>query len=73
MQPNLIPFKDWCDSHHIGRTTGYKILNSGEIKAIKIGNKTYISREEDERYINSLPAYMPRKVPNSAKQSEAQV
>ena len=57
MQSELIPFREWCRRNSIGLTTGYKLLNSGELEAVKVGKLTFIHRNESERWANSLPAY----------------
>ncbi len=41
----------------IGTTKFYEILNSGELKGVKIGKRLMIRRSEIARYISSLPAY----------------
>ena len=61
MNSELIPFRDWCKNNGFGLTTGYKILNSGEIKAVKIGKLTFIRRQDSERWAKSLPEYSPNK------------
>ncbi len=50
-------FRKWCDDNDFGYTTGYKKINSGEVKAVKVGKLTYITDEEDARWRQSLPAY----------------
>ena len=39
----------------IGRSTLFGILASGEIKALKLGNRTLITGTELARYVESLP------------------
>lgn|GEM_PF-4348385 len=57
LQPDLIPFRTWCKVNNIGITTAYKLLNSGQLMAVKVGKKTFIHREEAARWIKSLPQY----------------
>ena len=40
-----------------GRTTFYKLLASGALKAKKRGSSTVILREDAERFLASLPDY----------------
>lgn len=40
-----------------GLTTGYKILNKKEIKAVKVGKLTFIPREESAKWAKNLPSY----------------
>jgi len=56
-EPYLIPLRTWCKLNGVGLTTAYKFLNSGELKAVKVGKKTFIRREEAARWAGSLPVY----------------
>lgn len=56
-KPQLIPFREFCRNNGFGVTTGYKILKSGDLKAIKIGKLTFIQIDEAERWAKSLPSY----------------
>jgi len=62
MKNDLIPFRNWCKTNGFGITTGYKILNSKDISAVKVGKLTFIHRDEAARWAKSLPAY---KTPNT--------
>ena len=53
----MIPFKKWCQDKNIGMTYGYELLKKDKLHAIKLGRKTYITDEEDARFVQSLPAY----------------
>lgn len=57
MQPDLIPFRDWCKSNGLGITSAYSLANSNKLRLVKIGRKSYVTREESERFVKSLPAY----------------
>ena len=57
MQPDLTPFREWCRSNGIGLTNGYRLANSGQIKIVKLGKLSMVTRAEAERFANSLPAY----------------
>ena len=41
----------------LGRTKLYKIINSGEIKARKIGRRTIILKDDLEAFLAGLPSY----------------
>lgn len=43
----------------IGKTLAYELLNSGTVRAKKIGKKTMIPREEFDAWKASLPDYKP--------------
>lgn len=62
MQTGMKRFRKWCEDNGFGYTTGYKIINSGAIKAIKVGALTYITDEEDTRWKASLPSFEPENV-----------
>ncbi len=44
----------------ICRSTVYDLINSGEIKAKKFGNRTLIPSSELERWIANLPEHNPQ-------------
>ena len=48
---DMITIDELCDLLMIGRTTAYNLLQSGELKAFKIGKVWKISRASVERYI----------------------
>jgi excisionase family DNA binding protein len=41
----------------IGRTNLYSLINTGRIKALKLGRRTLISSTEIERFLAGLPDY----------------
>ena len=57
MQPDLMPFRDWCRVNGFGVTTGYKLANANQIKIVKLGKLSMVTRLEAERFASSLPAY----------------
>ncbi len=62
MQPDLIPFRSWCSSNGIGVTVGYALANSKKLHIVKLGRKSYVTKEESERFVKSLPAYKAENV-----------
>lgn len=48
---DMITIDELCDILMIGRTTAYKLLQSGELKAFKIGKVWKISKSSVEQYI----------------------
>lgn len=48
---DMITIDELCELLMIGRTTAYKLLQSGELKAFKIGKVWKISRASIEQYI----------------------
>ena len=52
--PDVLSVKQLCEILDIGKNTAYKLLQSGEIKNIKIGKIYKIPKKEVRRYINRL-------------------
>lgn len=52
----LIPLSEARDHLGIGRTSIFKLMRNGELKAVKIGRKTLIPSSELTRFQNGLPA-----------------
>jgi len=50
------PKKDFCRKVGIGPTTFHKLINTGKLKAVKIGSKTFVTDDEARRFLASLPA-----------------
>lgn len=48
---DMITINELCELLMIGRTTAYKLLQSGDLKAFKIGKVWKISRASVEQYI----------------------
>ena len=49
--PDILSVKQLCEVLDIGKNTAYKLLQSGEIKSIKIGKVYKIPKKEVEKYI----------------------
>lgn len=58
----MTPIRKWCEKRNIGTTLAYRLLKEGKLKAVKLNSKTYITDEEDDRFIKSLPTYAPQGV-----------
>ncbi len=41
----------------LGRTKLYQLINSGDLKARKIGKRTIILKEDLDKFLNGLQAY----------------
>jgi hypothetical protein len=53
--PDLEPVNEFCRRvGGISRTSFYEMRNAGLIATVKIGCRTYIRREERERFLRSL-------------------
>lgn len=49
----IITIDELCENLMIGRNTAYRLLNSGEIKAFKIGKVWKIPQDAVKKYILS--------------------
>ena len=50
--PDVLSVKQLCEILNIGKNTAYRLLQSGEIKSIKIGKVYKIPKKEVRRYLN---------------------
>jgi excisionase family DNA binding protein len=47
--------KEACEALGIGRTKLYELFAERKIKAVALGGKTLVAREEVERFLSELP------------------
>lgn len=52
LKDDLVTFEEFQEILQIGRTTAYKLLNSGEIKAFRIGRIWKIPRSAITEYVS---------------------
>ena len=52
----LKEFQDWASVSH---STVYRLINSGKLKAVKGGKRTFITKEAANDYLASLEPVMP--------------
>jgi len=57
MQTELLTIPQFCAHVNIGRTNAYRLINEGQIKAVKLGKKTLIPRVEMLKWIETLQPY----------------
>ena len=66
MDDYALTIDEACAKGHMSRASLYKYINSGELRAVKRGRRTFIIAAEMRRWIESLPAkeipYSPEKV-----------
>ena len=55
--PDILSVKQLCEILDIGKNTAYRLLQSGEIKSIKIGKVYKIPKKEVFKYINHSVKY----------------
>lgn len=57
MIKELLSISDFCEATNLGRTHVYELLKRGEVRAIKIGRRTFIRREDTQAWIAGLVEY----------------
>jgi len=55
-KPELLTVQDFLKRYSISRTTFYRLLNAGELKAVRVRRRTMIARADAESWLASLPA-----------------
>lgn len=65
----LLSIREYCDAYNEGRTKTYERIASGELEAVKDGNRTKITFESAERRAASLPRF--KSTAASARATEA--
>ena len=55
MIQELLLLEDVCSALHIGKTTAYRLIQSGELPARKIGGKWQIRAQDFEKYLQEYP------------------
>jgi excisionase family DNA binding protein len=57
----------------VGRTTLYKVIRAGELRAIKIGGRTVILADDLLRWLNRMPAIVPTRTAPPESAADASV
>ncbi len=55
----LIPAEKFRADNGLSSSGFYRMLESGELKAVKVGRRTMIRRSEARRWLASLPDFKP--------------
>jgi excisionase family DNA binding protein len=58
--------KSFCERYDICRPTFYKLVRSGQLEAVKFGNKTVITAEAERAFLAKLPRLFADKTPAAA-------
>lgn len=53
----LLSVRDFCKTAGIGRTKVYELLGKGDIKAVKIGRRTFLRRADVMEWVEGLRPY----------------
>jgi excisionase family DNA binding protein len=54
------PIADFCRRYSIGRTTAYREIAAGRLRAVKVGRRTLITEEAAKDWLAGLPGMQPR-------------
>lgn len=57
MTPELLTINQFCEIANCGKTNTYKLINNGQLKAVKLGKKTLIPKDAMENFIANLKSY----------------
>ena len=57
MNTTLLSIPEACEKLRIGRTRLYQILNAGQIKALRMGKRTFIPAAAVDEFINGLQPF----------------
>ena len=55
MQPQFASIDEWTKLSSLGRTTTYKLISSGKLRAVKAGRRTLIDLTDGLAWLNQLP------------------
>jgi excisionase family DNA binding protein len=54
-----------CAVARVGRSTLYKAISAGNLRAMKIGRRTYIRAADLNRWLEGMPSLVPKQRPPS--------
>jgi excisionase family DNA binding protein len=57
MSKELLSPADIDRLYGLKKTRFYELLNSGALRAVKVGSSTFVRREDAEEWARTLPAY----------------
>ena len=59
MKQELLLLEDICTILHIGKTTAYRMIQSGLLPAYKIGGKWQVKPDDLENYLKTISKQSP--------------
>lgn len=59
---DIEPFRPWCRRNGIAISSGYRFAHDEEnpLRLVKLNGRTYVRREDAERWLANLPAFKPK-------------
>lgn len=67
MQPAFATVRDWARLSGVSRTRTFALLNSGDLKAHRVGNRVLIDVEAGLEWLRSRPSARPASGETSAR------
>lgn len=55
-QPRAYTIRQFVESYRISRAKIYRLIDSGDLRAVKVGSRTLITTESAEAWFTSLPS-----------------
>jgi hypothetical protein len=59
--PRVKTLSQFCDDWQMSRTKAYELINAGKLRAVLVGGRRMILREDEEAFVASLPTATPRR------------
>ncbi len=60
-EARVLTVEQFSAEYGVGVTRVYELLGTRELRAVKIGRRTFIRREDADAWLASLPAYVPQR------------
>ena len=57
MEKTLLSIPEACEKLRIGKTRLYQILNTGQLKAVRNGKRTFVSSAAIDEFVGSLKPF----------------
>lgn len=65
-EPLAYPLPEFLTRFGVSRSTAYREINAGRLKARKRGSRTIITAADAQEWLASLPAFEPQPQPHEA-------
>lgn len=65
MEKELTPVQEFLHKFSIPRTSFYREVNTGRLKTVKRGRRTFITRAAADKWLKSLPEGQPSQSPTT--------
>lgn len=72
VEKNVLTIAEFGKIYGIGKTRTYEEINSGRLRAIKIGRRTFVTVEDAEAWLKACPAFVSKKSRMAGMSNSAQ-